>query len=149
MPSPRGLAEVVHRETEGNPFFVHEVVRLLAAQGKLARAGHRVRGVSRSRRASSEVIGRRLDRLSPSCNEALGVACGSRPRVRSARLLARVAGKPEIALLEALDEALSARVVVEVKEAVGRYRFSHALVRETLYDELSAATPRELPSGGR
>jgi tetratricopeptide (TPR) repeat protein len=138
VPSPRGLAEVVHRETEGNPFFVHEVVRLLAAQGKLARAGAPRSWSLEIPQGVKEVIGRRLDRLSPSCNEALGVA-SVLGREFDLPVVARVADKPEIALLEALDEALSARVVVEVKEAMGRYRFSHALVRETLYDDLSAA----------
>src|SRR5205807_2474752 len=35
-----------------------------------------------------------------------------------------------------LDEAVAARVLTEVRGAVGRYSFSHALMRETLYDEL-------------
>src|SRR5438552_1320569 len=42
-------------------------------------------------------------------------------------------------LLELLDEAIAARIVSKVAEAVGRYRFSHALVRDTLYEELGAA----------
>ena len=53
---------------------MHEVVRLLAAEGRLARApvdgswGHEIpQGVR-------EVIGRRLNRLSASCNEALAAA---------------------------------------------------------------------------
>ena len=33
---PRGLAEAVHRQTEGNPLFVTEVVRLLVQEGELA-----------------------------------------------------------------------------------------------------------------
>ena len=38
-PSPRGLAEAVQEQTDGNPFFVGEVVRLLASEGKLTGAG--------------------------------------------------------------------------------------------------------------
>ena len=45
-------------------------------------------------------------------------------------------------LLEALEEARAARIVIDVEEPVGRYRFSHALVKETLYEELS--TPRRV-----
>ncbi|HLA18523.1 MAG TPA: adenylate/guanylate cyclase domain-containing protein, partial [Dehalococcoidia bacterium] len=39
-------------------------------------------------------------------------------------------------LLELLEEAVAARVVAEVPRAAGRYSFSHALIRETLYEEL-------------
>jgi tetratricopeptide (TPR) repeat protein len=54
--------------------------------------------------------------------------------------LVRAAGDvDEDVLLSALDEAVSARLVSEVPAAVPRYRFGHALVRATLYDELTAA----------
>jgi len=51
--------------------------------------------------------------------------------------LEHVAGLSGDRLLEALEEAVAARVLIEVPRVVGRYRFSHALIRETLYDELS------------
>ena len=50
-------------------------------------------------------------------------------------------------LLERLDEAIAARVVVKVPDARGRFRFSHALVRETLYEELSTAQRVRLHRG--
>jgi len=40
-------------------------------------------------------------------------------------------------LLEMLDEALSSRVVEELPQSVGRYQFTHALIQETLAEELS------------
>jgi predicted ATPase len=39
-------------------------------------------------------------------------------------------------MLEVLDEALAARLIVAVPQSIGRYSFSHALVRETLYEAL-------------
>src|SRR5262249_52277431 len=68
-PSPVGLADAVQQQTDGNPFFVGEVVRLLASEGRLSGAGrtadlHIPQGVR-------EVVGRRLDRLSDETNEAL------------------------------------------------------------------------------
>ena len=134
---PRGLAETIHRETEGNPFFVQEVVRLLAAEGKLTRPKFELSWSTEIPQGVKEVIGRRLNKLSESCNEVLGVAAVL-GREFDLPLLARVSAKPETALLEVLDEAVAARVLMEVREALGRYRFSHALVRETLYDELNA-----------
>jgi tetratricopeptide (TPR) repeat protein len=134
---PRSLVETVHRETEGNPFFVHEVVRLLVAEERLGRGpadrswGHEIpQGVR-------EVIGRRLNRLSASCNEVLAMAAVL-GRDFELRLLARVSGRDEIALLEPLEEAIAARLLVEARETPGRDRFAHALVRDTLYDELGA-----------
>ncbi|MGH9002619.1 MAG: hypothetical protein ACRDYV_05770, partial [Acidimicrobiia bacterium] len=47
-------------------------------------------------------------------------------------------GLDEDALLSSLDEAAQARLIIEAG-AVQRYRFAHALVRDTLYAELSAA----------
>ena len=73
---PRGMVEAVHRQTEGNPLFVTEVVRLLVQEGELTqdRAGHRDSWCVRIPEGVREVIGRRLDRLSDRCNETLTVA---------------------------------------------------------------------------
>ena len=71
------LADRVQRETEGNPLFVTELVRLLAAEGRLggsADRGARRAGIGRVPQTVREVIGRRLDRLSAECNHALGAA---------------------------------------------------------------------------
>ena len=71
---PDGLAEAVHRETEGNPLFVGEIVRLLAEEGRLGRppdiAGQPL-GVTEGVKA---VIGRRLARLSDPCRDLLARA---------------------------------------------------------------------------
>src|SRR6185436_14740375 len=54
-------------------------------------------------------------------------------------VLEPLTGSPAEQLLEWLDEAIGARIVTKVPEAVGRHRFAHALVRETLYEEVSPA----------
>ena len=53
--------------------------------------------------------------------------------------LARMIDREPREALQLLDEALEARVVGAVPGAPGRLRFSHALVRDTLYDELTPA----------
>ena len=45
-------------------------------------------------------------------------------------------------MLEVLEEALSSRVTEELPQAVGRYGFTHAVIQQTLYDELT--TPRRV-----
>ena len=72
-PSPPGLAEAVQEQTDGNPFFVGEVVRLLASEGKLDRRRQRAPSCEIPQ-GVREVVGRRLDRLSEETNEALRVA---------------------------------------------------------------------------
>jgi len=133
---PSGLAEAVHRETEGNPFFLTEIVRLLAADGRLERpvgSGSWSVGIPQSIR---EVIGRRLDRLSEECNRVLTVAAVVGREFRL-DVLERVAELETDRLLNAFEEATAARVLTEVPGAAGRYRFAHVLIREALYEEIS------------
>jgi tetratricopeptide (TPR) repeat protein len=134
---PPELVAAVHQETEGNPFFVTEVVRLLVAEGRLERPpSGRTWSVSIPE-SVREVVGRRLSRLSDECNQVLAVGSVIGREFRLATL-ERITGRPTDDLLELLEEAVQARVIHE-QDAVGQYRFSHALVQETLYAELSTA----------
>ena len=66
------------------------------------------------------------------------VGRGSRHRLRAGR--AEAPGDlDEDDVLSALEEAMEARVLIEPSGATSRYRFSHALIRETVYGELSTA----------
>jgi predicted ATPase/class 3 adenylate cyclase len=134
---PVTLVTAVYRETEGNPFFVNEVVRLLVADGRLQHP-ETVKswsvGIPQSVR---EVVGRRLDRLSAECNQILtiGAVIG---REFGIDVLERVCELRGDRLLDVLEEAVAARVITEVPRLHGRYIFSHALIRETLSEELTA-----------
>jgi tetratricopeptide (TPR) repeat protein len=130
-----GLAEAAWSRTEGNPLFLLELVRLLAQEGALDEAAEWPRGLPEGVRA---VIARRLARLSDPCNEVLRLAAVSGRRFGLPALAAVRGEGGEDEVLEALEEALAARVVEEEPGAPGRYLFSHALIRETLLEELSA-----------
>jgi class 3 adenylate cyclase/tetratricopeptide (TPR) repeat protein len=134
----RAQQEPLHTETEGNPFFVEEVLRHLVETGALRREGDRWTGGPISALGIPEsvrdVIGRRLSRLSDAANRALGVAAVI-GRDFDVALVEAVGGLVGDALLDAMDEALRARLVRET-EVHGRLSFSHALVRQTLYEEL-------------
>ena len=133
---PADLAEAIHEQTGGNPFFIGEVVRLLAAEGRL--------GEDEARRQVAipqgvrEVVGRRLDRLSENANEVLRIAavCG---REFLAEVLARVCELDRGQIEAALAEAVQDRLVEESATEPGRYAFAHALVRETLQVEVGPA----------
>jgi hypothetical protein len=139
------LAATVYDETEGNPFFVGEVLRHLVETGAVHRKEDRwvLRdpGTFSVPEGVRDVIGRRLSRLSPASNDLLSTASVI-GRDIGVELLAMLSDTTEDGMLDALDEAVRARLVDEV--GADRYRFSHALVRATLYDELSATRRRRL-----
>ena len=135
---PGGLAEAVHTQTEGNPLFVTEVVRLLVQEGELSQdSGTRDSWTVRIPEGVREVIGRRLNRLSQRCNETLTTASGIGREFELRQLTPLMEDISEDRLLEVLEEALSARVIEELPQAVGRYQFTHALIQETLTEELT------------
>ncbi|MEE8278444.1 MAG: tetratricopeptide repeat protein, partial [Thermoanaerobaculia bacterium] len=117
-------------------FFVNEIVRLLVADGRLEHPGEVKSWSVTIPQGVREVVGRRLDRLSEECNRVLTVASVI-GREFGLDALQRVSDLTGDGLLEVLEEAVAARVAAEVPRALGRYSFSHALIRETLYEELT------------
>ncbi|MDP9236076.1 MAG: protein kinase [Chloroflexota bacterium] len=144
----RALADALYRETEGNPLFIREVINSLIEDGKLFRRDgewtSNVRSVSELGLPEGvrEVIGRRLSRLSEDCNKMLTLASTMAGGFTWEELRA-ITRQPEEALLDLLEEALRAQLVIERRAAAGgTYDFTHALIRHTLYEELS--TPRRV-----
>ncbi|MCH7810957.1 MAG: tetratricopeptide repeat protein, partial [Chloroflexi bacterium] len=135
---PAALVEAVYRETEGNPFFVNEVVRLLVADGRLDKPEDVTSWSVTIPQGVREVVGRRLDHLSEECNQVLTMASVI-GRDFALRTLKEVSDLSEDALLETLEDAVAARVIAEVPNRVDHYTFTHALIKETLYEELSTA----------
>jgi hypothetical protein len=132
------LAEQVHALTEGNPFFAGEVVRLMVAEGRTgADAPVRLPDGVRA------TIRRRLEPVSPATLEVLAVAAviGMEFRVETLSLAAQV---ERFALLDLVDEAVVARVLVEVPREPDRYAFAHSLIRETLYADLTPSSRARL-----
>ncbi len=138
-PAERVVAAIAAM-TEGNPFFIGEIVRLLVARGQLG-AGPDATWTTTLPQGVREAIGRRLSALSDECNRVLALAAvlGREFLFSVLRELADLAGESLLALL---NEAVDARVLVPVggrdDRAAGRYAFTHALIRETLYEELTA-----------
>jgi predicted ATPase len=84
-----------------------------------------------------EDIGRRLERLSERCNETLAIVWVIGRGFGLDQLERLIDDLSEDRLLEVLEEALSARVIEELPRAPSRYQFAHALIQETLAEELS------------
>jgi tetratricopeptide (TPR) repeat protein len=138
---PWGLAEAVHRQTEGNPLFVQEVVRYLVEEGLITQKGRPTRDTPLEMSIPEglrDVIGRRLSLLSPDCNQLLSVAAVI-GREFPLDTLKGVADIKEDAFVNALKESVQLSVLEERSQVgVIRYRFTHAFFRQTLYEELIA-----------
>jgi predicted ATPase len=130
-PAPATAASLA-RHCEGNPFFVCELMRL-------GREGDGDgRGSTRAPESVRELIGRRLDGLSGECNALLALA-SALGGVCESRALAALAELDGDRLAALVDEAVAARILVEVADDSGCLAFTHALIREVLYGELPAA----------
>jgi DNA-binding SARP family transcriptional activator len=130
------LVAGLHEDTEGNPFFLSEIVRLLVLEGLPTDPTAEVRvGIPQSVR---DVTTRRLNHLSEECNRVL-VLASVLGREFALDTLVRMGDVSDEHLLDKLDEAIAAGVVSEVPGGRARLRFAHVLIRDTLYDELRSA----------
>ncbi len=127
-------ATAVWARTDGNPFFVQELARLLAAEGGLALASANSLAVPPGVR---QVIRRRLARLPTDTNTLLTVAAVA-GRTFDLRVVASAAAIGTDAAVGLADSAVASGVLIEDPASIGVYRFSHALVRDAIYGELSA-----------
>ncbi len=132
----------LYEQTQGNPFFAKEILQLATSSGHPWSAMPNTVLESRIPTGVRETIRRRVARLSPAgigllrLSAVIGRDFGldvlqQQPSVRNA--------SPSGSLLQLLNEAWEARFIEPVPGTVGCYRFVHALVRETLYEDLSLA----------
>jgi len=136
-----GLAHAVYRETDGNPFFVSEVLRHLVETGAIYQdaGGRWVSDTTLEQTALPdsvrEVIGARVLRLGPDAGPVLATAAVI-GRDFDLAVLARATKTSEDDLLDILDAAATAALVHEMPDTAGRYNFAHALIQHTLYEDL-------------
>jgi ATP/maltotriose-dependent transcriptional regulator MalT len=142
MALPAWLTNAIHSQTEGNPLFVHEVVRFLAQEGRFNRDALVMPPTIRLPEGIREVIGRRLNLLSPASNEILIVAAVIGREFALNVLVHASQPRTEETILEVLDEAIATHIIEELGPE--RYQFTHTLVRITLYDELRTGQRRRL-----
>jgi class 3 adenylate cyclase/tetratricopeptide (TPR) repeat protein len=149
--SEETLSQAMWRETEGNPFFLEEVVRhLLETGGASWEAGKwiidpaSIEGL-KIPQGIREVMSRRFSGLPSETREVLARAAVL-GREFDVTVLGRMGGLDDDALVEAVEEALDARLIVEVGGSQGQpaYAFAQPVVRQTLYEELSVPRRQRL-----
>ena len=134
-----GLAHAVYSETDGNPFFVGEVLRHLSDTGAIYQdaTGRWTAQDSLEQIALPdsvrEVIGARVGRLGQEAERVLSLAAVI-GRDFDLDLLARTANATEDEALDILEAATAAALVRELTDAPGHYNFAHALIQHTLYE---------------
>jgi DNA-binding SARP family transcriptional activator/tetratricopeptide (TPR) repeat protein len=116
------VAADVHARTDGNAFFVEEMLRGLATSSEVPESVRHAVGV-------------RLSRLGDAAHALLAAAAVLGLELDPRALTATAALEPGVAEA-ALDEVVGARLLRPAATA-GRLEFAHALVREAVYDELN------------
>jgi class 3 adenylate cyclase len=142
-----GAVELAHRlraETDGNPFFLLEILRHLDEGGgfSLSDGGAPPTEVPLGRiaipQSVREVVGQRVARLGRSTEQLLSTAAVI-GREFDVDFLAELSGLAEDDLLDILDGASAAALVTVVPGSTARYSFAHAVIQHTLYDIQSPA----------
>ena len=137
-----GLAHALHRETNGNPFFVSELLRHLSESGEIASGPD-----GRFRltpdldqlvlpNSLRDVVAQRVSRLGDAALKVLPLAAVI-GQTFDVDLLSELVDLTEDDLFDLLDRAVAAALLIEDRENPGGYRFAHALIRHTLYQDLS------------
>ncbi len=152
--APEALAGPIFQYAEGNPFFVEELLRMLAEEGRLQRQDGRWRLVGDVTAVSlealsppstiSDLIERRLSAVPAGEREVLERAAVLGREFTFDALLA-LNSYSEEALLDAITDLLRARLIEEVRDPhQDRYRFSHGMMQEVIYAGLPGRRRRLL-----
>jgi tetratricopeptide (TPR) repeat protein len=144
----REFLAFLYRHTEGNPFFLSQLVSALLEQGALWHSGKRWEWspVSHLRLPSGlePLIAQRLSRFSASTQEILRTAA-ILGRDFDVRLIVDAAGRTEPAIRLAMSEAVAAGLLKPKSERkAGGYGFTHELIPAVLLDALPKESVRDL-----
>ena len=144
------LLRAVHGESEGNPFFIEEILRHLVESGRIYpnEDGVWISDVTTIRdlgipKGIKDAIGGRLDRLGEGPRELLEVASVLGREFDLDQLTMIAEGEREV-VADRLDEATGGDIITTVDGAPQRFRFVHAAVHDTLYEGLATSRRIEL-----
>lgn len=141
------LVQSLGEETNGNPFFLGEILRSLKDAGGVSHAAERDAGGHTPTldlpRSVRDAIASRVSRMGNRVEQVLccGAVIGSEFDIE---LLARTLGESEEQLVDVLDAAVEAELIREVPGIGLRYSFVHPLIPPALYDQLGGGSRRLL-----
>ena len=142
-PAPEGLASMLLARTDGNPFLLGELLRHLAETGGLDHTDALQEALEGVPEGVRHMLEQRLSRLDPAVTGALDLAAVI-GRDYDLAVLTQVSDLEHEVLLDALDAAVAAGLVLPSRRVPGRYGFSHVIVRDAVYGRIPAARRRRL-----
>jgi tetratricopeptide (TPR) repeat protein len=142
------LKGLIIERTEGNPFFMEEMVQALFEQGVLARNGavrlNKQLGDIRVPPTVQGVLASRIDRL-PSAEKELLQTLAVLGREFPLALIKRVTGKPDTELEQMLSHLQLGEFIYEQPATADvEYQFKHALTQEVAYNSVLTERRRSL-----
>ncbi len=139
------LPDPIYDQTEGNPFFVEEVLKSLLASGDIfylnGRWERKPLAELHIPRSVQDAVQQRTDHLSEEARQVLNLAAVAGRHFDFA-LLQALTGHDEAQLLLLLKELIAAQLVVE--ESDEQFAFRHALTRQAVYRQLLARERKAL-----
>jgi tetratricopeptide (TPR) repeat protein len=144
---PNTFTDELYKESEGNPFFVEEVVKSLVNEGLIDLQNYawetrfdpskiHIPGTIR------DVIGRRIDKLDDGTKGILRYASviGNQFTFKT---LFRISGEKEETLIDSIDALIASNMIHEDTATIDeRYRFDHTQIREVIYNSMSRSRRR-------
>ena len=139
------LLDSLYTLTEGNPFFIEEILKSLIAGGELVFTDGRWAGRPANElhipRNIQDAVHQRIVRLSEAAREILTIASVAGQRF-DFTLLQQLTHYDEQQLLTLMKELIAAQLVIE--ESADQFAFRHALTRQAIYTDLLARERRAL-----
>ena len=136
-PMPASTLDAIYRLTEGNPFFIEEILKSLITAGVIDSTHEMPEGQPLHRlpipRSVQGAVQQRLDHVSEAARYVVTLAAVAGRRFDFV-LLQRITQSDEPALLRLMKELIAAQLVVEESEE--QFAFRHALTREAVYSQL-------------
>ncbi len=146
---PTEFTKLLYEETEGNPFFVEELVKSLVNEGLIDIDSYRWEPTIETTHIRlpgtiKDVIARRIDRLDEKTKNVLKYV-SIIGNSFTFKLLRQISNLSEEELIDAIDSALAADIIHEDNTTTSeRYKFDHALIRGVIYDSMTRSRRRLL-----
>jgi len=144
-PMPPATLDDIYELTEGNPFFLEEILKSLLLSGALVSTNEKWERwppqelpIPRSIQAAVQL---RFDRVSPAARQVVILAAVAGKRFDFA-LLQHITGHEEQELLKQMKELIGAQLVVEESEE--QFAFRHSLTRQAISAKLLARERKTL-----
>ncbi len=145
---PVEFTNLVHRESEGNPYFIEEILKSLISKKQLIRkkSGWKLENLTHLTAPDSirEVIFSRIENLDTEDRHILSI-CAIIGRIFDFETLQMVSGRNEGHLLDILERLEAAGLIIQRSSQEGeKFQFTHNKIQEVLYDQMKPRRRKQI-----